>query len=178
MKRLTPNVWYLLATGCLFAAAPLHAQRDRSTPTDRSDKPHIVTSDSVERLNPITPLIERRKEVGIPDSLIGRLAAILAQLDAKNAQMLRQVDSLAANPGGPPPISDEARREGATDQRRGIVTLDVLVGEIAKNNDDAGNQVLKLLSGKAVDRALAVMNDQHGKLLRLLQDSGAGGRGR
>jgi hypothetical protein len=166
----------------LAAAAPAaRAQRgggggDRETPSSRADKPHLVTSDSVERLNPITPLIERRKEIGIPDSLIGKLAVILSQLDARNARALRQVDSLATHPGGPPTISDEARREGATDRRTGIVTLDLLIGEIQKNNDDAGAQVLKLLDDQASSRALKVMNDQRGRLRQLLLDSGLGGR--
>jgi hypothetical protein len=161
----------LLAAG----AVPAAAQRDRNSSSSQLDKPHVVTSDSVERLNPISPLIAQRREIGIPDSLIGKLGAILAQLDAKNARLLRQVDSLAQHPGGPPTISDEARREGATESRRGLVTLDVLIGQISKNNDDAGNDVLKLLSGKPLDRALKVMNDQHNKLNRLLLDSGVGG---
>jgi hypothetical protein len=159
------------------AAAPAHAQRDRSTPTERADKPHIVTSDSVERLNPITPLIMRRKEIGIPDSLIGRLGRILSQLDAKNAVALHQVDSLAQHPGGPPAISDEARREGMK-QPVGIITLDFLIGQIQKNNDDAGNEVLKLLPEKAADRALKIMNEQRQRLTKLLQSSGVVGPGR
>ena len=169
-----------LLTAVAFAtvmAVPAHAQRDRSTPTERADKPHIVTADSVERLNPITPLIMRRKEIGIPDSLIGRLGRILSQLDAKNSEALRQVDSLARNPGAPPTISDEARREGVK-QPAGIITLDFLIGQIQKNNDDAGNEVLKILSEKSADRALKIMNEQRQKLQDLLTSSGVGrGRG-
>lgn len=167
----------LVAT--VVAAAPAHAQRGRESSSSNSEKPHIVTSDSVERLNPITPLIEHRRDIGIPDSLIGKLGAILSQLDAKNARALRQIDSLAAHPGGSPTISDEAAREGAAQQRMGgIVTLDVLIGEITKNNDDAGSKVLQLLPEKAATRALKYMNQQRQKLNKLLVDSGAGrGRG-
>ena len=165
----------LVAAAALLAAVavPAHAQRSRGTPTQRLDKPHIVTADSVERLNPISPLIERRKEIGIPDSVVIKLGAILSQLDATNSRMLRQVDSLADNPGGPPAISDEAQREGAR-APRGIITLDFLIGQIGKNNDVAGAQVLTLLSGDAAKRARKVMDDQRKKLQQLLFDSGVG----
>ncbi len=159
----------------VVAAAPVRAQGDRGSSNSNTEKPHIVTADSVERLNPITPLIEHRHEIGIPDSLIGKLGAILSQLDAKNARALRQIDSLAAHPGGTPTISDEALREGAGQERRaGIVTLDVLIGEITKNNDDAGARVLQLLPDKAASRALKYMNRQRQKLKQLLFDSGVG----
>ena len=65
----------------LAVAAPLRAQgdqgRDKGPP---KEKPSIVTSDSVERLNPISPLIERRRDIGIPDSLIGKLFNAFGQL--------------------------------------------------------------------------------------------------
>jgi hypothetical protein len=182
MQSNTRNMSLVAAAALmLIVAVPAaHAQGVAQRPSQQSkqDKPHIVTSDSVERLNPISPLIQRRREIGIPDSLIGRLGVILSQLDARNARALRQVDSLAANPGGPPALSDEAVREGAGAARRGVVTLDLLFGEIGKNNDDAAAQVLALLTGKAADRARDAMNDQKKKLNQLLFDSGLARGGR
>ncbi|HET7630780.1 MAG TPA: hypothetical protein VFK16_00555 [Gemmatimonadaceae bacterium] len=154
-----------------LAAPAVQAQRGRRSPISKQDKPHLVTSDSVERLNPISPLIARRRELGIPDSVIGKLGTILSRLDATNARALGQVDSLAAHPGGPPALSDEALREGARGLPGGTVTLDLLFAEIGHNNDDAAAEVLKLLSGKVADRARDVMNDQKKKLAQLLLDS-------
>ncbi|MDE3129154.1 MAG: hypothetical protein KGL38_14180, partial [Gemmatimonadota bacterium] len=125
MKR-QPLLAVLLAAAI---AAPLHAQggvgRDKGPP---KEKPHIVTSDSVERLNPISPLIARRREIGVPDSLIGKLGGILARLDAANMLLLQQVDSLAANPGGPVTIGDDADRGG-----RRPVSLEGLFAQIGRN---------------------------------------------
>lgn len=168
-------------------AAPLHAQgggrRDKGPP---KEKPHIVTSDSVERLNPISPLIEHRRDIGIPDSLIGKLGGILARLDAANMLLLQQVDSLAANPGGPVTISGgldrgvddagdggDAGDAGARAGRR-PVSLGGLFAQIGRNNDQAAQQALALLSGKTADRARRLIDDQRKKMDQLLRDSRVG----
>lgn len=164
----------LVAAMALAAAAPAHAQRGRDDNANtRQDKPHLVTSDSVERLNPITPLIERRRDIGIPDALIGKLGAILSQLDATNARALRQIDSLAANPSQPASDADQAPPGRVAP---GTVSLDQLIGEITKNNDAAAQRALGLLPGDAASRALKIVNDQRNKLRQLLMDSGFGRR--
>ncbi|HEY5220169.1 MAG TPA: hypothetical protein VIJ16_10195 [Gemmatimonadaceae bacterium] len=143
------------------------------------EKPHIVTSDSVERLNPISPIIEHRKDIGVPDSLVGKLGGILARLDAANALLLQQVDSLAANPGGPVEISDDAGRGDRDAVRHRPVSLEGIFAEVTKNNDAAGAEAVGLMSGKTADRALKLMNDQRRKMNKLLEDSGVRrGRGR
>jgi len=167
--------WAFTAALALTAAAPAHAQRDRDNASTRANKPHIVTSDSVERLNPISPLIAQRREIGLPDSLIGKLGAILARLDAMNAKALRQVDSLAAAGGAGSPDADEA---SASRPAASTVSLDFLIGQISNNNDTAAQEALNLLSGETASRALKLVNDQRNRLKRLLEDSGAGGRGR
>ncbi len=170
--------WAIAATLALISAVPAAAQGrggDRDNANTRADKAHIVTSDSVERLNPITPLIAQRREIGIPDSLIGKLGAILSRLDALNTKALHQVDSLAANQDGPPvaaPDPSEDRRPPGT------VSLDLLIGQIAKNNDTMAQEALNLLRGDAATRALKIVNDQRNKLQQLLMDSGFGRRGR
>ncbi|MGH7688080.1 MAG: hypothetical protein ACREN3_00570 [Gemmatimonadaceae bacterium] len=171
------RLWAVAATLAVGSAVPARAQGrgDRDDANSRADKAHIVTSDSVERLNPISPLIARRREIGIPDSLIGKLGAILSQLDAVNAKSLHQVDSLAANREGPPDAAPDPSEER---RPRGTVSLDLLIGQIAKNNDTAGQKALNLLHGDAASRALKIVNDQRNKLQQLLMDSGFGRRGR
>ena len=169
--------WAIAASLALTSAVPALAQGrgERDNANTRADKAHIVTSDSVERLNPISPLIARRRDIGIPDSLIGKLGAILSRLDAMNTRALHQIDSLAANREGPPvsaPDPSEDRRAPGT------VSLDLLIGQIAKNNDTAAQQALNLLSGKTASQALKIVNDQREKLQQLLMDSGFGRRGR
>lgn len=171
--HLLPVVLLALATATT-ASAQGGGNRDKGPP---KEKPHIVTSDSVERLNPISPIIARRKDIGVPDSLIGKLGGILARLDAANARLLQQVDSLAAHPGGPVTISNEAAREGMDGTRHRPVSLDGLFAEISKNNDAAVKEAMALLSGKTAERAMDLVNDQRKKLNQLLRDS-AVGRGR
>ncbi len=169
--------WAIAATLALTAAVPARAQRrgERDNANTRADKAHIVTSDSVERLNPISPLIAQRRDIGIPDSLIGKLGGILSRLDAMNTRALHQIDSLAANRDGPP----EAAPDPSEDRRPpGTVSLDLLIGQIAKNNDTAAQNALNLLHGDAARRALKIVNDQRNKLQQLLMDSGFGRRGR
>jgi hypothetical protein len=171
------SLWAAAAALALTTAVPAHAQRraPRDNANTRTNKPHVVTADSVERLNPISPLIAQRRELGIPDSLIGKLGAILSRLDATNARALRQVDSLAASQAG----AAEGSVEASPDQPgRGTVSLDLLIGQITKNNDTAAQEALNLLSGKPASRALKLVNDQRGKLQQLLMDSGLGSRGR
>jgi hypothetical protein len=145
------------------------ASRDQGPP---KEKPHIVTSDSVERLNPISPLIEHRKEIGLPDTLIGKFGGILARLDAANARLLQEVDSLAANPSDQVQISDDAARDDSNRHRP--VSLAYLFEDISKNNDAAANEALGMLSGKAVDRARRLVDDQRKRLSQLLSDSQVG----
>jgi hypothetical protein len=171
---MTFRFWAVAAT-LVIVAVPAHAQgggRGRDNESSRVDKPHVVTSDSVERLNPISPLIARRRELGIPDSLIGKLGAILSRLDVTNARALRQIDSLAASGGSPRESGDATSGE----RPPGTVSLDLLIGEISKHNDTAAQDALNLLSGQAASRALKVVNDQRNKLQRLLMDSGFGRR--
>jgi hypothetical protein len=172
---------FLLVAACAVAfASPLSAQggvgRDKGPP---KEKPSIVTSDSVERLNPISPLIQNRRDLGIPDALIGKLGGILARLDAANARALQQVDSLAANPGGPVTISDDADRAALDRGPKRPVSLGGLFAEIGRNNEAAAKEALALLSGKTADRARRLINDQRDKLSKLLRDSevGRGGGG-
>ncbi|MDE3173195.1 MAG: hypothetical protein KGN74_08990 [Gemmatimonadota bacterium] len=166
----------MLVLGATVAHAQGGVGRDKGPP---KEKPHIVTSDSVERLNPISPLIEHRRDIGVPDSLIGKLGGILARLDAANMLLLQQVDSLAANPGGPVTISDDVDRGGADRGGRRPVSLAGLFAQIGRNNDTAAQQALALLSGKTADRARRLIDDQRKKMDQLLQDSrvgrGAGG---
>ncbi len=170
--KLQPLLAVVLAAA---VAAPLHAQggvgRDKGPP---KEKPHIVTSDSVERLNPISPLIEHRRDIGIPDSLVGKLGGILARLDAANMQLLQQVDSLAASLGAPVTISDDVNRGAADRGGRRPVSLPGLFAEIGRNNDQAAQQALALLSGKSADRARRLIDDQRKKLDQLLRDSRVG----
>lgn len=168
--RLLPVLLVALATATT-ASAQGGGNRDKGPP---KEKPHIVTSDSVERLNPISPLIEHRKDIGVPDALIGKLGGILARLDAANARLLQQVDSLAAHPGGQVTISEEAAREGVDRTRRRPVSLDGLFAEISKNNDAAVKEAMALLSGKTAQRAMDLVNDQRKKLNQLLRDSALG----
>lgn len=143
------------------------------------EKPHIVTSDSVERLNPISPLIEHRKDIGISDTLIGKFGGILARLDAANARMLQQVDSLAANPSAPVSISDDAALDDRNRTGQRPVSLEYLFADISKNNAAAANQALAMLTGKTADRAKRLIDDQRKRLDQLLRDSQVGrGRGR
>jgi hypothetical protein len=163
----------LLVAACALAlAAPLHAQggvsRDKGPP---KEKPHIVTSDSVERLNPISPLIEHRHDLGIPDSLIGKLGGILARLDAANMPLLQQVDSLAANPGGPITISDDADRGALDSGRQRPVSLAGLFAQIGRHNDAAAKEALALVSSRSADRARRLIDDQRQKMAQLLRDS-------
>ena len=169
--------WAIAASLALTSAVSASAQGrgERDNANTRADKAHIVTSDSVERLNPISPLIAQRREIGIPDSLIGKLGAILSRLDAMNTKALHQIDSLAANRDGAPvaaPDPSEDRRPPGT------VSLDLLIGQISKNNDTAGQEALNLLGGDAATRALKIVNDRRNKLQQLLMDSGFGRRGR
>lgn len=143
------------------------------------EKAHIVTSDSVERLNPISPLIEHRKDLGIADTLIGKLGGILARLDAANARLLQQIDSLAANPSEPGDVPVDAAHDDRTRTRQHPVSLSYLFADISKNNDAAANEALAMLSGKAVDKANRLLDDQRKRLSQLLNDSQVGrGRGR
>ena len=181
VETRTMRLRFLFVAACAVVfASPLSAQggagRDKGPP---KEKPHIVTSDSVERLNPISPLIENRRELGIPDALIGKLGGILARLDAANARALQQVDSLAANPGGPVAMPDDADRASLDRAPRRPVSLDGLFAEIGRNNDAAAKEAVALLSGKSADRARRLMDDQRKKLSKLLQDSeiGRGGGG-
>lgn len=171
------RIWAAAAALALTTAVPAQAQRrgERDNANTRANKPHVVTADSVERLNPISPLIAQRREIGIPDSLIGQLGAILSRLDAMNARALRQVDSLAAAHDGSP---DEPAEVSTDQPPRGTVSLDLLIGQIGKNNDAAAQQALNLLTGKPASRALKLVNDQRNRLRQLLMDSGLGSRGR
>lgn len=181
LRLLTAAVAALLCSSALSARAQGGGGRggrggDQGPP---KEKPHIVTSDSVERLNPISPLIEHRKEIGISDTLIGKFGGILARLDAANARLLQQVDSLAANPSEPGEISDDAARDDRTRNRQRPVSLEYLFADISKNNDAAANEALAMLSGKTVERAQRLIDDQRKRLSQLLTDSQVGrGRGR
>ncbi|HVB30607.1 MAG TPA: hypothetical protein VNE60_03665 [Gemmatimonadaceae bacterium] len=163
----------LVSATATSASAQGRGRDNASSPP--KEAPHIITSDSIERLNPITPLIEHRKDIGLPDSLIGKLGAILAQLDAANARLLQQADSLAAHPGGPVVVSDDVRRDDRDAAGHRPVTLAGIITQVMKNNDDAGQKALLLLPSASGDRALRLMNDQRNRLGQLLRDSGSGG---
>jgi hypothetical protein len=110
---------------------------------------------------------------------VGKLGGILARLDAANALLLQQLDSLAANPGGPVEISDDPGRGDRDAARHRPVSLEGIFAEVTKNNDAAGAEAVALLSGKSADRALKLISDQRRKMNKLLEDSGVRrGRGR
>jgi len=64
--------------------------------------PGVITGDTLSKLNPISALVERRKDLKLTDAQVTNLGAILARLDVQNAPFLRQLDSIATAMGSPP----------------------------------------------------------------------------
>jgi hypothetical protein len=141
-------------------------------------QPAILTSDSIEKLNPISALIAQRKDLAMTDQQVTQLGGVLSRLDASNAPQLRQLDSVARSMGLSPgtPLGDsEADKERMQAYRNAILPI---INDVRDHNDAAAMEALQVFSGEHLRRANTIVRDQRDKIAQLLRGGSVGPPGR
>ena len=140
----------------------------------------VVTGDSVEKLNPISALIEKRKDIGMADTQVAKLGGILARLDARSAPAFRQLDSVTKAMGL---SADHPLGTSDPDKQRMLAyhgAITPILNEVRDNNEAATMEAFALLTSDQRRRATGVVRNQRDQFEHLLRGGiaapGAGGR--
>ena len=137
-------------------------------------QPEVLTSDTLEKLNPISALLQKRKDLSLSDQRIGQLGGVLSRLDAKNMTLLRQIDSVAKAMGLSPdhPLGEsETDRERMQGYRNAILPM---VNGVRDNYDDAAMEALRMFSGDTLRRANGIVRDARDKINQMMRGGSVG----
>ena len=136
-----------------------------------------VTSDTVEKLNPVSMLLERRRDLGLTTAQVTQLGGVLARLDVRSMPLLRQLDSITKSMHMPVEGASDSPTPDRQQTQLYQSAITPVLNAVRGIDDSVNTEMLNVLTSDQRKKAADILRDQRRGLPDCCVPRGAGCRG-